>query len=114
LAECLEQDRARLYSAIVAWEAVAALTRTYHFTVPAARERLFLLLDTLDFQLVPIGQLELDLATQAYDRFGKGRHPARLNMGDCYAYACAKANDASLLFKGGDFSKTDIVPAHRP
>jgi ribonuclease VapC len=43
------------------------------------------------------------LAVEAYARFGKGRHPAALNMGDCHAYACAKANGARLLFKGGDF-----------
>ena len=42
---------------------------------------------------------------------GKGRHPAALNMGDCYAYACAKANRAALLFKGEDFTKTDITQA---
>jgi ribonuclease VapC len=64
--------------------------------------------------MVPIGGLEFDLAADAYARFGKGRHPAKLNMGDCYAYACAKANQARLLFKGGDFVKTDIEPAFRP
>lgn len=45
-------------------------------------------------------------------RFGKGRHQAALNMGDCFSYACAKANGVSLLFKGEDFSKTDIVQAN--
>ena len=50
----------------------------------------------------------------AYARFGKGRHPAKLNMGDCYAYACAKANRASLLFTGQDFTKTDIAVAACP
>jgi ribonuclease VapC len=42
-------------------------------------------------------------------RYGKGRHPARLNMGDCFAYACAKTNDARLLYKGDDFSHTDLA-----
>lgn len=49
------------------------------------------------------------IATAAYDRYGKGRHPARLNMGDCFAYACAKTHDARLLYKGDDFSKTDLA-----
>jgi ribonuclease VapC len=47
-------------------------------------------------------------------RFGKGRHAASLNMGDCFSYALAKIRDFPLLFKGDDFSKTDIVPAWRP
>jgi ribonuclease VapC len=49
-----------------------------------------------------------------YARFGKGRHPAKPNMGDCYAYAGAKANQARLPFTGGNFVKTDIEPAFRP
>ena len=51
------------------------------------------------------------LARQAYLDFGKGRHPAGLNFGDCFAYALAKAMGEPLLFKGADFSKTDIEPA---
>ena len=47
----------------------------------------------------------------AYAEFGKGRHPAALNMSDCFAYACAKANRAALLFNGNDFTKTDIRAA---
>ncbi|MFG1373180.1 type II toxin-antitoxin system VapC family toxin [Xanthobacter oligotrophicus] len=49
-----------------------------------------------------------DLAAEAFDRFGKGRHPAGLNFGDCMAYAVAKAHDVPLLFKGDDFSCTDV------
>ena len=48
------------------------------------------------------------LATDAYARFGKGRHPAALNFGDCMAYAVAKHHDVPLLFKGADFGKTDV------
>jgi ribonuclease VapC len=50
-------------------------------------------------------------ACRAFDRYGKGRHAAGLNFGDCMAYAVAKANDVPLLFKGNDFSQTDIRPA---
>ena len=53
-------------------------------------------------------------AREAFIRFGRGRHPAALNFGDCFAYALAKTRDESLLFKGDDFAKTDIVPAWRP
>jgi ribonuclease VapC len=48
-------------------------------------------------------------AAAAYDRFGRGRHPASLNMGDCFAYAVAAVAKAPLLFKGSDFGQTDIV-----
>jgi ribonuclease VapC len=65
-------------------------------------------LDAGGFQFVSIGEREFEVAADAYAQFGKGRHPAALNMGDCYAYACAKTNQATLLFKGDDFSKTDI------
>ena len=44
-------------------------------------------------------------------RYGRGRHPARLNYGDCFAYALAKMRNEPLLFKGNDFSQTDLVPA---
>jgi ribonuclease VapC len=64
-----------------------------------------------DLSFVGIGEREFELAAQAYAEFGKGRHLAALNMGDCFAYACAKANRARLLFKGDDFLKTDIAPA---
>ena len=50
----------------------------------------------------------VELATAAFLLFGKGRHPARLNYGDCMTYALAKSLDAPLLFKGDDFGKTDV------
>lgn len=51
------------------------------------------------------------LARNAFYDFGKGRHPAGLNFGDCFAYALAKAMNEPLLFKGDDFAKTDVRPA---
>ena len=51
------------------------------------------------------------IARDAFLRFGKGRHPARLNCGDCASYALAKSRNIPLLFKGTDFARTDIVPA---
>ena len=54
------------------------------------------------------------IALDAYLRFGKGLHPARLNLGDCFAYALAKALDAPLLYKGDDFAMTDIRSALQP
>lgn len=61
--------------------------------------------------ILPVDVTQLKLARAAYLAFGKSRHPARLNYGDCFAYALAQALDAPLLFIGGDFSRTDIRPA---
>jgi ribonuclease VapC len=52
-------------------------------------------------------------ARQAFYDFGKGRHPAGLNFGDCFVYALAKAMKEPLLYKGSDFAQTDVVPAYR-
>jgi ribonuclease VapC len=63
---------------------------------------------------IAIHPVDHDLARRAADafaRFGKGRHPAGLNYGDCFAYAVASALGAPLLFKGEDFPRTDIVSA---
>jgi ribonuclease VapC len=111
LADLLEAERVRLCSALTVWETIAGLCRNYTFSVPAARTHVRRFLETGNFQLVGIGEREFDLAVDAYAEYGKGRHPAALNMGDCYAYACAKANRAKLLFTGEDFTKTDISSA---
>jgi ribonuclease VapC len=66
----------------------------------------------VDVRAVDVGQGLL--ARQAFMQYGRRRHPARLNFGDCFSYALAKARDDSLLFKGDDFSKTDVVPAWQP
>jgi ribonuclease VapC len=60
---------------------------------------------------VGVDERQADAAVEAFRRFGKGRHPARLNIGDCFAYALAKTTGEPLLFKGADFAQTDIVPA---
>ena len=64
-----------------------------------------------DFEVVALDDEMGRLAFDAYRRFGKGRHAARLNMGDCAAYALAKARGWPLLFKGDDFSQTDVERA---
>ena len=61
--------------------------------------------------LVPFTASQLAIARDAFARFGKGNHPARLNFGDCFAYALAKELGEPLLFVGEDFSQTDIAAA---
>lgn len=64
-------------------------------------------------EIVPVTLEQAQIARQAYLDFGKGRHKAALNFGDCFAYALAWATGEPLLFKGNDFSNTDIVPVTR-
>jgi ribonuclease VapC len=58
--------------------------------------------------LVPVDEEQADLARRAFRKYGKGRHSAGLNFGDCVSYALAQALDAPLLFKGNDFPRTDV------
>lgn len=68
-------------------------------------------LQSLAVKTVPFTLDHLAAAIGAYSKFGRGRHPAQLNFGDCMAYALAKSLNAPLLFKGDDFGKTDVHSA---
>jgi ribonuclease VapC len=111
LADALGRDPVRLCSALSMWETTAGLCRSYAFSPPAARAHIERYAETADIRFVAVGENEYEIAVDAYARFGRGRHPAALNMGDCHAYACTKTNGAVLLFKGGDISLTDIERA---
>ena len=82
----------------------------------AATEAVENLLDGLRIEIVPLDRAQAELAREGALRFGKGRRapPAVLNFGDLFAYALAKRLGAPLLFKGEDFSRTDVTPAWRP
>ncbi len=67
------------------------------------------LLAELSLTIVEFDHFQASLAPTAWREYGKGRHPAKLNFGDCYSYALAKHLKKPLLFKGNDFSQTDIV-----
>jgi ribonuclease VapC len=69
------------------------------------------LLASLGVEVVPFGGPHADVAGQALNRFGKGRHPAALNYGDCMTYATARVAGEPLLFIGNDFARTDIAAA---
>lgn len=71
-------------------------------------------IEDMAVEVVPLDIDGARIARDAYFRFGRGYHPAGLNLADCFSYALAKARDESLLFKGADFHKTDIVPAWYP
>ena len=77
----------------------------------AAAEDLDTLLERAEIELVPVTVEHLEAARRAWRRFGKGNHPAALNFGDCFAYALAEVSGEPLLFKGDDFTLTDIEAA---
>jgi len=66
---------------------------------------------TAGIELAPVDADQAQIARQAFRQYGKGRHPAALNFGDCFSYALAKATGFPLLFKGENFTKTDIQAA---
>jgi len=78
---------------------------------PAMIGRYDALLAEIGIAIVPFDQEQSRLAFECYRHWGKGVHPAALNLGDCAAYALAKSLDAPLLFKGADFARTDVKRA---
>jgi len=70
-----------------------------------------LLLAKLRVDIAAVTASQADTARKAFRRYGRGRHPANLNFGDCFAYALAKDKSAPLLFKGNDFRQTDVMVA---
>jgi len=68
----------------------------------------------MQIDIIPSTLEDALAAREAYFKYGRGYHPAGLNLADCFAYALAKTRNVALLFKGDDFSKTDIIPAWRP
>lgn len=104
-ADALVNDEAPLISALTLYEARIVLSaRAGQRTL----DELGVLTVSSKITLVPFDERQSTLAFEAYRRWGKGNHPAGLNLGDCAAYALAKSLDAPLLFKGEDFAKTDV------
>ena len=66
-------------------------------------------LDDGEIERIPVDVRQAEAAVEAFRRFGRGRHPARLNIGNCFAYALTKTTGEPLLFKGADFARTDIL-----
>jgi ribonuclease VapC len=103
--EKIEADPVRLISAASFLE--TAIIIDDRFGYEGARDlKLFLAEAEIEIESVTLEQAEV--AREAYRRFGKGNHPAALNFGDCFAYALAWTTDQPLLFKGNEFSQTDI------
>lgn len=108
LLEQLGEADVRVVSAAVIWEVVLNLARKKALAIPSATAELRGFLSEFDIQIVPITADAGFAAIDAFDRFGKGRHPASLNFGDCLSYGCAKVLGLPMLFKGNDFELTDV------
>lgn len=101
----------RTTSPLAVWETSVAVARILGLPIAeagAAVEDFLKLVGVVVFAVSPETR---SLALDAYDRYGKSRHPAALNFGDCFAYACARHDGVPLLYKGDDFPRTDIEPA---
>ena len=102
----------RRTSPLAVFETTAAVSRVLALSIADAEEAVNDFLKLTAIRVVPIPVEAGPLALEAFGRYGKGRgQPARLNMGDCFAYACARHFRERLLFKGDDFAKTDIESA---
>ena len=98
----------RYTSPIVIYESVMAIMRNSQKSITEAQSTVDEMLKAYRIQVLAIDGRHAVLALETFDRFGRGRHPAKLNMGDCFSYACARIQNVPLLFKGNDFIHTDI------
>lgn len=106
LIDALTKDPKRLMSAFSFLESAVVIQAKKG--APGGRE-LDLLVHKARIEIVALSVEQVELARMAYVKYGRGTHPASLNIGDCCSYALAKYSGEPLLFKGGDFSKSDIA-----
>lgn len=111
LAQRLGLHTRRSTSPMAVWETVVAVARRRRLEIEEAEAVVedFIKLVEIEVQAIP-AEARQD-AVMAFARFGQGRHPAALNFGDCFAYACARHARVPMLYKGDDFALTDIEPA---
>ncbi|MGB8472874.1 MAG: type II toxin-antitoxin system VapC family toxin [Candidatus Acidiferrum sp.] len=103
--ERIRQDGSRLLSAPNALETSIVLEARRG---EVAGREFDLFLHRLNIEIVPVDAAQVEVARAGWRRYGKGRHPAGLNFGDCFAYALSKTSGEPLLAKGNDFPKTDV------
>lgn len=105
LAQAIDRDSTRMISAVSIFESsIVALARLGE----DGCDELDLMLSRIKPEIRGFEPKDLSLVRSAYSRFGKGRHPAALNFGDCFSYALSVGTGEPLLFKGNDFSQTDV------
>ncbi len=106
----IEEAPANMTTALVVLEAVMRLSTKLAIEPMEVEAAVATFLQEAGIEIVPIDGAAGKLAVQAFAAYGKGRgHPAQLNLADCLSYACAKQHGVPLLYKGNDFSRTDLV-----
>ena len=98
-------------SPLAVWETAVSVARVLDLPIGEAADAVSDYLDLMERDAVAVPPQTAKVALDAFDRYGKGRHPARLNFGDCFSYACARRYGQPLMFKGADFPLTDIEAA---
>ena len=111
LAERMGRHARRVTSPLAVWEASLAVSRIRGVDLAEAAKALEQYLALMRIEVIDIPAAARFVAIDAAARYGKGRHPAALNFGDCFAYACARLAKAPMLYKGDDFALTDIERA---
>ncbi|MGH6923065.1 MAG: type II toxin-antitoxin system VapC family toxin [Propylenella sp.] len=106
--ELIQEDKSPAISPVNLVEAGIKADDPRH---PAKGRALDALISAMNIEVAAITAEQARIAREAYQRYGKGRHPARLNLGDCFAYALATVREEPLLFKGNDFTQTDVEAA---
>jgi len=96
---------------LAVWETTIAVSRILGMPVQDAAVAVEEFLKLANIDVVAVDSAVRHVAIDAFDRYGKSRHPAALNFGDCFAYACARSAGLPLLYNGDDFPKTDIETA---
>ncbi|MDN5872172.1 MAG: type II toxin-antitoxin system VapC family toxin [Nitrococcus sp.] len=109
LADAIESDLTRLLSAASVVEAGLVIESRYG---AAGGRELDVLIAKAGVSIEAVTAEQADVAREAWRRFGKGRHTAGLNFGDCFSYALARISGEPLLFKGNDFACTDVAIVH--
>ena len=113
LAHRFERSRRRATHPISIYEATMAVMRVSGRTSIDSTRTVTRFLDEAKAIVIPIDDDVAAAALEAFDRYGRGRHPAKLNMCDCFSYGVAKLSDMPLLYKGDDFARTDLAASDR-
>jgi ribonuclease VapC len=111
LAARLQSSDDHMTSPSAVWETAINVARILGLEIADASSAVQAFLTAMNIKLVSIPAEAAFLAITAFDHYGKKRHPADLNFGDCFAYACARHYRVPLFYKGNDFSQTDIEAA---
>jgi ribonuclease VapC len=109
LSSRLEAAEIRLTSPIAIYETILAIARVRGGVVSDSESRVRAFLQDARISIETVEDETASIALAAHAKYGKGRHPARLNMADCFAYAMAKQHGVALLYQGDDFAKTDLA-----